>query len=456
MEEENREVVVVGGGIAGLVAAHTLTGRDVVVFESDSRAGGRIWTQRRQPYWMSVGAHIVGDASSPSPMAQLAVELGLKLAPLHGDMAAVWSNGHLTRTGTPELLPLRLSLPPAGRMSLAMTGVKVRRIYKRALAAAPGAIHGARDFEGNYPTVIGDADLDEESFERLLGPMHPSVAAIFRTAVNRVAAEPHEMSGHFGGLLIGSLWTTKRRAQTVAGGVGEITNRLAERLGHRLVTGAVVRAIIPNEKGAEVHVEQGGALRRVKARFVVCAAPAYVAREIIHDLPQDKAEALATVRYGPYVVMAATTRETGPMPYDDIYAVAVSGRTLSMLYNTVNALRGQGPRTPGGSFQMFAGGDRAAALMSASDAEIRERLLSDVYAVYPETRGLIDETWIRRLPRGFPFWEPGRLRRQPALARPHKTVYFAGDWIEYPSTNTAARSAQIAARAILRRLDAKV
>ncbi len=455
MTDETRDVVVVGGGIAGLAAAHALAGRDVVVFESDSRAGGRIWSERRQPYWMSVGAHIVGDASSPSPMARLAEELGLELAPLHGDMAALWSNGRLTRAGKPELLPFRLGLPLAGRASLAVAGLNVRRIYKRALAASPEAFHGAREFDGDYPTVEGDTELDERPFGDFLGPTHSSVAALFRTAFNRVAAEPREISGHFGGMLIGSAWMTKRRALTVMGGVGEITNRLAAKLGPRLVTGAAVRAVIPGEDGAEVHVEQGGVLRRVRARFVVCAAPAHVTREIVRDLPRDKAAALAAIKYGPFLVMAATTREAGPMPYDDIYAVAVSGRTLSMLYNTANPLRGQGPRTPGGSFQMFVGGDRAAELLSASDARIRERLLSDVHAVYPETRGLIEETWIRRLPQGFPFWEPGRLRRQPALARPHKTVFFAGDWTEYPSSNTAARSAQIAARAILRRLDAK-
>ena len=85
--------------------------------------------------------------------------------------------------------------------------------------------------------------------------------------------------------------------------------------------------------------------------------------------------------------------------------------------------------------------------------KIRRRMLDDLHAVFPETRGLVEETWIRRLPRGFPYWKPGRLAIQDALARPAGNVFFAGDWIEYPSTDTAVRSGQIAARAILARLD---
>jgi len=219
--------------------------------------------------------------------------------------------------------------------------------------------------------------------------------------------------------------------------------------------GITVREVRTGSEWTTIEVSQGGHTRTVRARHVIFAAPAYVARQVIKDLPVDKAAALASITYGPYIVMAATTRESGPMPYDDIYAVAIAGRTLSMLFNTVNPVRVPGSlRTPGGALMMYAGGQRAAALMNATDQEIRDRLLSDVHAVFPETRGLIEETWIRRLPHGYPYWSPGRLALQDAIARPHGNIYFAGDWVEYPSTDAAVRAGQLAARAIRRRLDA--
>ena len=58
------------------------------------------------------------------------------------------------------------------------------------------------------------------------------------------------------------------------------------------------------------------------ARSAVVATPAFVARELVCDLPAETAAALGYVRYGPYVVGAFLTGETGPMPWDGLYALA--------------------------------------------------------------------------------------------------------------------------------------
>ena len=75
------------------------------------------------------------------------------------------------------------------------------------------------------------------------------------------------------------------------------------------------------------------------------------------------------------------------MPYDDVYAIATPGRVFDMFTNQAHALR-SGPRRPGGSLMLFTGAQAAAALMRESDEVIVERFLADLYAMYPQTRGV--------------------------------------------------------------------
>ena len=53
-----RDVVVIGGGIAGLSAAWRLRHRDVLLLEAGDRLGGRLRSDPRGDYWMNYGAHL--------------------------------------------------------------------------------------------------------------------------------------------------------------------------------------------------------------------------------------------------------------------------------------------------------------------------------------------------------------------------------------------------------------
>ena len=57
-----REVIIVGGGIAGLAAAWRLRHRDVLLLEAGDRLGGRIRSDVSGDYWLNYGAHLFPGA----------------------------------------------------------------------------------------------------------------------------------------------------------------------------------------------------------------------------------------------------------------------------------------------------------------------------------------------------------------------------------------------------------
>jgi oxygen-dependent protoporphyrinogen oxidase len=63
-----RDVVIVGGGIAGLSAAWRLRHRDVLLLEGGDRLGGRMRSDPCGDYWLNYGAHLFrrrGRSSMP-------------------------------------------------------------------------------------------------------------------------------------------------------------------------------------------------------------------------------------------------------------------------------------------------------------------------------------------------------------------------------------------------------
>jgi len=429
------DVVIVGGGIAGLSAAWRLRDRDVLLLEAGDRLGGRMRSEPRGDYWLNFGAHLF-----PAPgslVDAMARDCGLRTAPVTGAMMGLAVGSTLLTSGRVESYPLRLPLPARDKLAFARAGIAVQRAVRRYHRAGR-----ALGFE------------DDRTFAELLGPLPPAVREIFSCAAHRATAELEELSAGCGIGLFALVWGGKGSliARNLLGGTGRLPEALGRALGDRARTGCRIDALHPD--GDLLEVRHGGG--RVSARHVIVAVQAPYAAPLVAPVAERAAVALAQLTYGAFVSVAVETTETAAMPYDDVYAMATPGRAFDMFTNQAHALRGAGPRRPGGSLMLFAGGRHAEALLGEDDATIADRFLADLHGLYPQTRGIVAGATVQRWPLGNVYARPGRSRLQPALdgsLGAHGNLHLAGDYFaELGNLEAAARTGLAAADRVDARL----
>ena len=189
---EPRDVVIVGGGIAGLTAAWHLRGRDVVLLEAADRLGGRMRSDVRGDYWMNYGAHLF-----PAPgslVDTLARDCVLETVPVTGSMMGLAVDSTLLTGGRVETYPFRLPLSLRDRVAFAIAGVKIQRAVARYHPVATAA-------PGESPADVRARVLayeDDRTFADFLGALPPAVEAIFSCAAHRATAELSDLSAGCG------------------------------------------------------------------------------------------------------------------------------------------------------------------------------------------------------------------------------------------------------------------
>lgn len=435
MQPMTRDVVIVGGGIAGLAAAWRLRHRDVLLLEASDRLGGRMRSDPCGDYWLNYGAHLF---PAPGSLVDgMARECGLETVPVTGSMMGIAVGSTLLNRGRVETYPFRLPLSVRDRIAFARAGVKVQRAVARY-----HRLERRYDFE------------DRRTFGEFLGPLPPAVHDIFSCAAHRATAELDELSAGCGIGLFALVWGGKGSliARNLLGGSGQLPAALGRELGERARTNCRVDAVRPDGSDLVVHHEGG----EISAREVIVAAQAPFAAPLVAPVAEQTADALSQLTYGAFLSVAVETRETAAMPYDDVYAMATPGRVFDMFTNQAHALRREGPRRPGGSLMLFAGAQAAAALMGEPDEVIVERFLADLHALYPQTRGVIAGATVRRWEHGNVYARPGRGRLQAPLEGAlgaHQNLHLAGDYFaELGNMEAAAQTGLAAAE----RVDARI
>ncbi|MFF8567354.1 flavin monoamine oxidase family protein [Streptomyces albidoflavus] len=440
VREQACDVVVIGAGMAGLMAATTLAGEaDVVVLEAADRAGGRVETVRKGEYWINVGTQFT---EGTGPLIDALRHHRIEMGSLAGKGVALALNGRVVDTSKLLALMFRTRMSFMDRVGMAMVGARI-----------VSAVPFLESDSGLAKRVR--AKLDKRLASDLLRGVRSKVARdmVRSWSGQWMGCEPDETAATQLVTSIGIALADPAKVPNFAlpvGGNQTLTDILAADLGERLRLRTVVRSVEPERNGVVVNYADADGAVRMRAKRAVVAVPSDVALRILPELPQAYRNAFGDIRYGRYVIVGFFTEEEGPQPWDEFLGVSTPQLSFQAMFNHAAALRKGGTRKPGGALACFAGGAMADDLFECSDEEIVARFETDLLSIYPQLEGKLGEGVVRRHHRVVPFWAPGRRASLPTLRNPVGPIHLAGDYqLDMPSLADAATSGENAAMAVL-------
>ncbi|MEK6343692.1 MAG: NAD(P)/FAD-dependent oxidoreductase [Curtobacterium sp.] len=272
-----KDVVVIGAGVTGLVAANRLVaeGRSVAVLEARDRVGGRTWTNDIEGVTLEIG----GQWVSPDQTALLETleELGLETYDRYREGSSVYVDQHGSRTEyTGDIFPLPESTATEIERLVAVVDEYVAKVDPSRPWETPDAEALDEVSFREWLRRLSDDRVATENVELFIaGAMLTKPAHTFSALQALLMAAS---AGSFSNLVDADFILDKR----VVGGMQQVSERLAAKLGDDVHLNAPVRTLRWDDEGV-VAIADGGV--EVRARQALVAVPPPLYSRISYEPP---------------------------------------------------------------------------------------------------------------------------------------------------------------------------
>jgi protoporphyrinogen oxidase len=280
--EKTHDVVIIGGGIAGLGSAFYLRDHDFVLLEQYADAGGHERGGSFRGIDFSYGAAFVDTVEGE--YGKFYSDLGIKPYKIpEGDNAFFWEKKWLRDTA-------------GGDSSLYREFKKFNDANVAALKALPAE---------DTPSVVADnadaAKLDAVSFSSLLTGYSPEFVSLLDSICKSATCGGTQRISAFMGLLL--VEDVSSSNYVFEGGNSAIAKAAVKKVHDRVHTGCFVWSAEVSDKGAKVqYTDAAGQPHTIACKHLIVATPPMVAWRQLKGIDDKTRAAMMQYKYGSYLV----------------------------------------------------------------------------------------------------------------------------------------------------------
>lgn len=431
-KNSDSRVVVIGGGLAGLAAAHALmeAGREVTLLEAQTLPGGRIRTAR-DAYPVGLGAELGAAA----------------FVPVEPDLVMRYVRKFNLPLNDPEISTLPVIYHLRGERIVDDLSAPVkwpRNIFsdeERRLGLVGMRAKYLRPAAQQIAEILRSARADTaalEKYDRISYEQFMDDAGASRDACELLAILDWDVVGEdlrqrsaldvLSQIAAYGTFTTAR--YSLEGGNDQLPNAFAMSLGERIRYGTEVFAIEGNGKELAVHYSDGIVRKSMSADRVVIALPLTRVASLRFK-PALSAEKRAAMRQVGYASTARAFIQCRRRFWVD---EGLSGSAFTDLPVTFLWDGAPKNRTGRGILQCFIAGARARKFAALSDAKRLRVAIESIEKVLPgigeNFEGAVFKCWDQDpyTLGGYAFYKPGQITDLlPHLLRPEGPIHFAGE-----------------------------